>query len=346
MIIDAHGHTVAPAQVYEFQAKLASRRAPMKAPDIPDELLDAKLKGHVKLLDEAGTDVQFISPRPYTMMHSLFSARVVRTWLRFVNDTIARQVGLYPERFRGVAGLPQFRDSDLTPAVEELERCVTELGFVGCLLNPDPLEGQGEPPGLGDEYWYPLYAKLVELDVPALIHAASCTSERESYSLHFINEESIAVLGLVESSVFDDFPTLKIVVAHGGGAIPYQLGRFRAAGIRRGGAADMAERIKKLRYDTCVYSGPGLRLLFDVVGPDNCLFGTERPGTGDPVDPATGRRLDDLRPIIESLELSADDQHKIFEGNARALYPRAFANLSGRPSGRPASQEEAAWHAS
>ncbi|HKD98481.1 MAG TPA: amidohydrolase family protein, partial [Micromonosporaceae bacterium] len=122
MIVDAHGHTVAPAQVYEFQAKLASRRAPMKAPEISDELLDAKLKGHVKLLDEAGTDVQFISPRPYTMMHSLFSARVVRTWLRFVNDTIARQVGLYPDRFRGVAGLPQFRDSDLTPAVEELER--------------------------------------------------------------------------------------------------------------------------------------------------------------------------------------------------------------------------------
>jgi 4-oxalmesaconate hydratase len=325
VIIDAHGHTSAPPEVYEYQAKLIARRAPMKPPRLPDELLAGKLKEHVALLDAAGTDVQLISPRPYTMMHSLFSAGVVGSWTGFVNDVIARQCELYPDRFRGVAGLPQFRDHDLAPAIEELERCVTELGFAGCLLNPDPLEGDGQPPGLGDPYWYPLYERLCQLDVPAMIHSASCSSRRETYSLHFINEESIAVLGLLESSVFSDFPDLKIVVAHGGGAIPYQLGRFRAKGLRAGGTGDLEQRLGLLHYDTCVYSEAGLDLLFRVVGPSRCLFGTERPGTGAPVDPHTGRSLDDLRPVIESLErLSDADRELVFETNARRLYRRAF----------------------
>src|SRR4029079_48191 len=150
-----------------------------------------------------------------------------------------------------MAGLPQFRGEPLQAAVEELERCIVELGFVGCLLNPDPMEGEGEPPGLGDEYWYPLYEKLVELDVPALIHSASNTSQRESYSLHFINEESIAVVGLLGSRVFEDFPALRIVVAHGGGAIPYQVGRFRSPGLRRGDPEDFADKLRRLHFDTC-----------------------------------------------------------------------------------------------
>ncbi|MDQ3529077.1 MAG: amidohydrolase [Actinomycetota bacterium] len=326
MIVDVHGHTVAPAEVYEYQSKMIARRGPMARPAISDEALAAKLDGHVRLLDEVGTDVQFISPRPYTLMHSLFNTRLVGRWTRFVNDIIHRQVGLRPDRFRGVAGLPQFRTTDLTPAIEELTRCVEELGFVGCLLNPDPMEGEAPPPpGLGDEYWHPLYERLCELDVPALIHSASCGSERESYSLHFINEETIAVVGLLNSKVFTHFPTLKIVVGHGGGAVPYQLGRFRAPAFRRGGE-DFAEALRRLHFDTCVYSREGLELLFKVVGPANCLYGTERPGTGSPVDPSTGRTLDDLRPIIEGIETLSDaDRQRIFAGNAHALYARAFS---------------------
>jgi 4-oxalmesaconate hydratase len=328
MIVDIHGHIVAPAEMWEYQAKLIARRSPMKGPTIPDELLAAKLKEHLTALDEVGTDIQFVSPRPYTMMHSLFNARVVRTWTVYVNDVIHRQVGLAPNRLRAVAGLPQFRDTDLRPVIDELERCVLELGFVGCLLNPDPMEGEvgPPPPGLGDEYWYPLYQKLSELGVPAMIHSASCSSPRESYSLHFINEESIAVLGLLNSRVFTDFPDLKIIVAHGGGAIPYQLGRFRANTLRSGsGGGDIADRMRKLHYDTCLYSAEGLELLFKVVGPANCLFGTERPGTGAVVDPKTGLRLDDLKPVIDGIGLlTGDDRRRIYETNARELFAGAL----------------------
>lgn len=325
MIVDVHGHTSAPPEVYEYQAKLIARRAAFGPPIVPDDRLKEVLDRHVGLLDEAGTDVQFISPRPYTMMHALFNENVVRTWTVFVNDVIHRQVGLHPDRFRGVAGLPQFRAESLSPVLEELERCVNELGFVGCLLNPDPFEGEGDPPGLNEEYWYPLYDKLCELDVPAMIHSASCASPRESYSLHFINEESIAVLGLAGSRVFTDFPTLKVVVAHGGGAVPYQVGRFRSPGLRRGETEDFLDKLRRLYFDTCVYSEEALELLFKVVGPANCLFGTERPGTGRGIDPATGRALDDLRPAIEGLSLlSEGDRRLVFAGNARRLYGRAF----------------------
>jgi 4-oxalmesaconate hydratase len=325
MIVDIHGHIVAPAEMYEYQAKLIARRSPFKAPNISDESLMTSLKGHLALLDEAGTDVQFISPRPYTMMHSLFNAGIVASWTRFVNDMIHRTVDLSAGRLKAVAGLPQFRDTDLAPSVVELERCVRELGFVGCLLNPDPMEAEAgpPPPGLGDEYWYPLYEKLVELDVPALIHSASCSSPRESYSLHFINEESIAVLGLINSRVFQDFPALKIVVGHGGGAIPYQLGRFRAGSLKQGG--DIVDRLRLLNFDTCVYSEAGLELLFKVVGPANCLFGTERPGTGAAKDPATGLLLDDLKPVVDRISLLTDhDRRLIYEDNARRLYASAF----------------------
>jgi len=197
---------------------------------------------------------------------------------------------------------------------------------VGCLLNPDPTEGDGTPPpGLGDPFWYPLYEKLCELDVPALIHSASSCQPRESYTLKFINEESIAVIALLESKVFDEFPKLKIMVSHGGGAIPYHMGRFRAWHARRKRPGTFDALMKKLWYDTCNYSEEGLEFLFKVIGPERCLFGTERPGTGSAPNPDWGRDYDDLKPVIEAIGwLSATDRKGIFEDNARALYHRAF----------------------
>lgn len=333
MIIDAHGHVTAPAEAYAYQASLvASRGAPSghrRAPVLSDDLLEAALQKHLDRLRDAHTDVQLISPRPFGMLHSLRPELVTRAWVPFVNDIIARHCQLHPDVFRGVCGLPQYRDTDPSPCVEELWRCVTELSFVGCLLNPDPVEGDGPPPpGLGSEFWYPVYQALVDLDVPALIHPASHVLEREPYTLHFINEETTAVWELAESSVFTDFPTLKIVVAHGGGAIPFQMGRFRAWRLRTPGAGDWDESVHRLYYDTCNYSKDALELLFGVMGPERCLFGTEMPGTGSALDPATGRMLDDLKPVIESIgTITEKDRQLVFEDNARRLYRLDSATL-------------------
>ncbi|MBE3557444.1 MAG: amidohydrolase [Firmicutes bacterium] len=327
MIIDTHGHVVAPAEVYSYQAQLvASRNNPdLGAPHIDDALLEQSVASHLETLRKVGTDIQFISPRPYHMMHSLQPYTVVQAWTRFVNDIIAQEVRLHPDVYRGVAALPESPTVAPSEWVSELERCVREYHFVGCLLNPDPTEAQGTPPGLGERYWYPVYEKLVELNVPALIHSASSASPRESYTLHFINEESIAILSLLESDVFRDFPDLKIVVAHSGGAIPYQMGRFRAWAYRRHLPETFDESLRHLYFDTCNYSKDSLELLIKTVGADRVLFGTENPGTGTVIDPATGRTFDDVKPMIDSIEwLSAADRQLIYEDNARKVYSRAF----------------------
>jgi 4-oxalmesaconate hydratase len=236
---------------------------------------------------------------------------------------IAQTCELFPTRYLGVAGLPQGPGESLDSAITELERCVNDYGFVGCLLNPDPAEGGfPAPPGLGDPFWYPLYEKLCELDIPALVHSAACCSERESYTLHFINEESTAVVSLLESETFERYPSLKLMIGHGGGAIPYQIARFEAWRSRAKNPERFRDAMRKLYYDTCVYGADGLDLLFRVVGPDRCLFGTENPGTGSAPDRDSGRQFDDLKPVIEEQIpwLSDDDRKSIFETNARKLF--------------------------
>jgi predicted TIM-barrel fold metal-dependent hydrolase len=139
--------------------------------------------------------------------------------------------------------------------------------------------------------------------------------------VHLINEGTIAILGLLNSDVFTDFPKLKIIVSHGGGAIPYQLGRFDAPSLRGKTAVRFRDRLKMLYFDTVLYTAPALELLIRTVGPDRCLFGSECPGVGSTIDPDTGRTMDDIRPHIESFAwLSPVDREKIFAGNARAVF--------------------------
>ena len=327
MIIDSHAHIHMPPESFRFMAELVGGRAnPYTLPKIPEASIRKVAEDQIKIMDAVGTDIQFISPRPYLQMHSVKPGKVTELWSQHCNNLIAEFVKLFPDRFRGVAGLPQFMDEPVeVRAVPELRRCVNDLGFVGCLINPDPTEGLGDPPGMGDPYWHPLYEAMTRLDVPGLIHSAGSCTPRESYTLKFINEESIAVISLLEGDTFAKFPGLKIVVAHAGGAIPYQMGRFRSWNVRKGQAESFDEQLKKLYFDTCNYSVEAMDLLLKVAGTDNVLFGTEKPGTGSARDPLTGRDYDDMKPVIESLGWLTDAQKKnIFECNCRRVYPRAF----------------------
>ena len=328
MIIDCHGHVSPPAELWAYKASILSHRGEhgRRINEITDEeILHYANKvemapcGHMDMLHRVGTDMQMLSPRPFQMMHSMKPNRVVHWFTEETNNIIARTVKLIPGKFIGVAGLPQAAGEPIQNVLPELERCV-KLGFRGCLLNPDPYEnGPQEAAPLGDRYWYPLYEKLCELDIPAHIHATGSQSERTPYTLHFINEESIAVFGLVNSNVFKDFPKLKVLVSHGGGAIPYQIGRFESGSARRG--ESFLEGMRNLYYDTVLYSEEALRLLIKTVGPDRCLFGAECPGVGSTIDPKTGRTRDDVKPMIDGFDwLSAEDKHAIFEGNARKVF--------------------------
>jgi OH-DDVA meta-cleavage compound hydrolase len=328
MIIDCHGHyTSEPPAFIEFRKQQiaafsdASKTATL--PNISDDQIRERLEpAQLKFQRERGTDVTIFSPRASAMGHHVGDARLSAAWTRICNDMIHRIVNLYPTNFIGVCQLPQSPGVPPENCIPELERCVKELGFVGCLLNPDPYENSGqEAPPLGDRYWYPLYEKLTELDIPAHIHTASSRSERASYSVHLINEGTIAILGLLSSDVFKDFPNLKIIVSHGGGAIPYQLGRFDAPSLRGRGATRFRDRLKLLYFDTVLYTAPALELLIKTVGPDRCLFGSECPGVGSTIDPDTGYTMDHIRPHIEGFAwLSPQDRNKIFADNARKVF--------------------------
>lgn len=333
MIIDIHGHVSAPAQLYAYKAGLLAARGAHGRGNLKfsDDQLKAVLNGtggaeglgaHLPLLDKHGTDYQLISPRPFQMMHSEKPARIVQWWHEEVHNVIHRHTQLYPTRFGGVCMLPQISGEPITVALPELERCVKQLGFVGCLVNSDPYEngGDGAAPGMGDRYWYPLYEKLVELDVPAMHHGSGSRAERVSYSTHFINEETLSVVNLVNSKVFDDFPTLKFVIPHGGGAVPYQIGRWESMSLR-GGAKRFSEKLRNLWFDSGLYTPEALELLIKVVGADRIMFATECPGTGTAIDPRTNRSMDDTAHWIQEFNWLKDaDKKLIFEDNARKVY--------------------------
>jgi len=168
---------------------------------------------------------------------------------------------------------------------------------------------------------------MVELDVPGLIHTGGRRNTREPEAGHFPNEETVATQSLLGSRVFKEFPTLKLIVGHGGGYMPYQIGRQRAPrfnAMRRNPELESFDQsLRRLYYDTVLYNVESLELLFKIATVDQCLFGSDRPATGSAVDPESGNSLDDIKPTIESIAwLSDADRAKIFEGNAARLYTR------------------------
>ena len=207
---------------------------------------------------------------------------------------------------------------------------MNDLGFVGIKINPDPGEGSLEVPHMGDEYWYPLYEKMVELAVPGLIHGGPFRFSREPELGYFVEEEAVAAWGILRSPrVFRDFPKLKLIVGHGGGYIPYQAGRgraFRMNLIQREpdvGWESFDDSMRRLYYDTVLYDGEAMELLIKVVGADRVLFGTDKPANGSVKDPVTNRVLNDVKPLIDQINwLSDENKSAIFQGNARKLYSR------------------------
>jgi 4-oxalmesaconate hydratase len=284
-------------------------------------------------MDQMGIEWLLFSPRASGMGHEIGGPLVSRYWTETCNDLIARACALHPDRLVGVCQLPQSPGVSPEGCITELERCVNELGFAGCLLNPD-VAGGGQPftPSLGDRWWHPLFEKLVELDVPAMIHATSTVNPAlHVNATHYINADAAAVFELCFSDVFQLFPTLKIVVPHGGGGVPFHWNRYRSLHVsaRR---PPFEEVVRHLYFDTAVYDRDSMEMLIRKVGPDNILFATEPFGTAMYTDPATGRRFDDTVDFVRNIEwLGEDEREKIFSGNARRVFSKAaFAPQSNK----------------
>ena len=143
------------------------------------------------------------SPRASAMAHHIGDAEdEPRTGRGICNDLIHRVCELYPDNFVGVCQLPQSPGVPPSNCVAELERCVKELGFIGCNLNPDPSGGYWTAPPLTDKYWYPLYEKMVELDVPAMVHvSSSCNPEFHATGAHYINADTTAFMQFLTRAI-------------------------------------------------------------------------------------------------------------------------------------------------
>jgi 4-oxalmesaconate hydratase len=337
MIIDCHGHyTTAPKALQDYRdAQIAALKDPAQPPyngkiDISDDQIRESLEGaQLKLQRERGTDVTIFSPRASAMAHHIGDVRTSLNWSRRCNDLIHRVCTLYPSNFVGVCQLPQSPGVPPGNSIEELERCVNELGFIGCNLNPDPSGGHWTAPPLIDKYWYPIYEKMVELDVPAMVHvSSSCNPVFHATGAHYINADTTAFMQFIQGDLFKDFPTLRFIIPHGGGAVPFHWGRYR------GLAQDMKRPVleehllKNVFFDTCVYHLPGIELLLKVIPVDNILFGSEMVGAVRGIDPRTGQYYDDTKKYVDTLPLSEGDRYKLFEGNARRVYPRIAKRLS------------------
>ena len=335
MIIDCHGHyTTAPQALKDYRAAQVAGLGDPGYKPLPadlgitdDEIRESVEGAQLKLQRERGTDLTIFSPRAAGMAHQDGNEVTNKFWTEICNDMIYRACSLYPENFVAVCQLPQVPGVSPANCIAELERCVNELGFIGLNLNPDPTGGYWTDPPLSDRWWYPLYEKMVELDVPAMIHvSSSCNPNFHFTGAHYICGDTTAFMQVLNSDLFKDFPTLKFIIPHGGGAVPFHWGRYRGLAQDMGKPPLDELLLNNVFFDTCVYHQPGIDLMTKVIPIKNILFASEMVGAVRGIDPETGFPYDDTKRYIDGTpDISEAERTMIFEGNVRDVFSRLKA---------------------
>jgi 4-oxalmesaconate hydratase len=340
MIIDCHGHyTTAPHALEAWRnrqiAAINDRSALPAVNELrisDDELRESIETNQLKLMRQRGSDLTIFSPRASFMAHHIGDFSISATWASICNELCYRVSQLFPASFVGAAMLPQSPGVDTRSCVAEIDRCVDELGFVAINLNPDPSGGHWRSPPLSDPYWYPIYEKMLEYDIPAMIHVStSCNACFHTTGAHYLNADTTAFMQCLTSDLFERFPKLRFVIPHGGGAVPYHWGRFRGLAQELKRPPPLEALLGNIFFDTCVYHQPGIDLLAKVIPVKNILFASEMIGAVRGIDPETGHHYDDTKRYIEASPLLSDtDRHAIYEHNIRCVYPRLDRTLSAR----------------
>ncbi|HKT81833.1 MAG TPA: amidohydrolase family protein [Vicinamibacterales bacterium] len=336
MIIDIHGHyTTAPKALEAWRkrqiAGIADAAAMPKPSELrigDDDLRESIETNQLRVMRERGIDLTIFSPRASFMAHHVGDFQVSSSWAAICNELCHRVSELFPDSFIPAAMLPQSPGVDPATCIPELVRCVEEYGNVAVNLNPDPSGGHWNSPPLTDRHWYPIYEKLVEYDIPAMIHVStSCNPCFHTTGAHYLNADTTAFMQCLTADLFRDFPTLRFVIPHGGGAVPYHWGRFRGLAQELGKPLLRDHLLGNVFFDTCVYHQPGIDLLLRVIRVDNILFASEMIGAVRGIDPETGHYYDDTRRYIDAAHCDDAARHAIYEGNARRVYPRLHAAL-------------------
>ena len=258
------------------------------------------------------------------MAHHIGNETTSLDWSQICNDLIQRVVRAVSRRISSACASCRSRRASRRPTVRaELERCVKELGFIGCNLNPDPSGGHWTAPPLTDRTGIRSTRRWCELDVPAMVHvSSSCNPNFHATGAHYINADTTAFMQFLTGGPVQGFPDA--AVHHSAwrrrSAVP--LGPLPGPGAGHEAAAARSIVLKNVFFDTCVYHQPGIDLLLKVMPVENILFGSEMVGAVRGIDPETGHYYDDTKRYIDALSLDEPSRRKVFEGNARHVYPR------------------------
>ena len=157
-----------------------------------------------------------------------------------------------------------------------------------------------------------------------MIHvSASCNPNFHFTGAHYMNADTSAFMQFITSDLFKDFPKLKFIIPHGGGAVPYHWGRYRGLAQDMGRPPLDELLLDNIFFDTCVYHQAGIDLLTKVIPTKNILFASEMVGAVRGIDPETGFNYDDTKRYVDAIDwLDAGEKKQIFENNVRSVFPR------------------------
>lgn len=246
---------------------------------------DAKLEA----MDRGRIDVAVISPGPQIFFHDLAPSDGARA-ARRINDGIAAIVAQRPARLRGMGGLPM---QDPDAAIAEMERVARDYGFRAVAIGTVAPGGE-----IADARFRPFLRRAQELKMTVFAHpnTVGAAGRLDCYYLTNILgnplETAIMAAKLICSGTLDELPGLKMLLAHGGGFLPYQIGRLvHGHRVRSETRADSGsspkDLLKRFYFDTLTHDAQALRFLIDLVGSDRIVLGSDAPfdmGDGQPVD--------------------------------------------------------------
>src|SRR5258708_14901879 len=260
----------------------------------------------LKIMDKLGIDIQAISTAP-NQYYYWADPEIGQQTARIINENIAATVAANPDRFVGLGTVP-LQEPEM--AVAELERLVTKLGLRGIEMG-----GNVRGVDLSDERFRPFFAKAEELGILIFIHPHGFTHGQRLNDHYLINvignplDSTVAVHHLILGGVLDSYPRLKIVVAHGGGFLPAYSGRIDPAhaarpDLRRCIKKKPTSYLRKLYFDTIVFTPHQLEYLVKQYGSDHIVLGTDYPydmAESDPIgfiDSATRLTRDEKAAIM------------------------------------------------
>jgi 4-oxalmesaconate hydratase len=329
MIVDSHQHFVRLArhpEVEGFREAQLKGGNPDSLPDISDAEVAKSIETVLGLMENRNIDTAFASPRAKAMATHDGTVEQNGVWADLNNSLVLRACRLNPGRFAPVGMLGQHQTCPSDRVAKQLERWAGE-GFVAFNLDPDGTGGRWANKPFTGKQNYPIFEAAQALDVPLVLHGSESINPNFPHTAvqYLVADITGFVQLMMANELFKDFPRLRFLVPHAGGALPCQIGRWRAvAKFNNWASPDDILGSGNVFVDTCVYNHLNMKMLFDAVPLDNILFGSECDGAfPGVVNPEINDHADNTRRYVDDSTLSAADKERVFSANAKRVYPRA-----------------------